>query len=74
MHFFALLRIAAPMLAFGTSVLVSVGGLSEAVLLSLNGKGKSADLLVYHFIAATYTLAALAALHGLVFWLGALLG
>jgi hypothetical protein len=74
MHFFILVRVAALVLAFGSSVLVGVGGWSEAVLLSLSGMRKSADLLVYIFIAATYTLAAVAALHGLLFWLDALLG
>jgi hypothetical protein len=58
--------------ASGSSVLVAVGGWSEAVLLSLDGKGRSADQLVYLFVAATYTLAAIAALCGLAFWLNAL--
>jgi hypothetical protein len=72
MHFFVLVRVAALVLAFGSSVLVGAGGWTEVVLLCLGGKGRSADLLVYLFIAATYTLAALAALHCLVFWLDAL--
>ena len=72
MHFIVLARVGARMLAFGSSVLVGVGGWTEAVVLSPGGKGSSAELLVYLFIAATYTLAALAALHGLLFWLDAL--
>ena len=67
MHFFVLVRVAALLVAFGSSVLVGVGGWTEAVVLSLSAKGRSADLLVYLFIAATYTLAALAALHALHF-------
>jgi hypothetical protein len=51
---------------------MAAGGWSETVLLSLEGKGTSADLLVYLFVAATYTLAAIAALHGLAFWLDTL--
>ena len=42
------------------------------MLLSPEGKGRSADRLVYLFVAATYTLAADAALHGLAFWLDTL--
>jgi hypothetical protein len=72
-HFFVLLvRVVALLLASGSSVLVAIGGWSEALLLSLSGKGRSADLLVYLFIAATHTLAAIAALHGFAFWLEAL--
>jgi hypothetical protein len=42
------------------------------VLLSPEGKSRSADRLVYLFVAATYTRAAVAALHGLAFWLDTL--
>jgi hypothetical protein len=71
-RFFVLVRVVALVLASGSSVLMAAGGWSEAVLLSLEGKGTSADLLVYLFVAATYTLAAIAALHGLAFWLDTL--
>jgi hypothetical protein len=72
-HFFVLVRVVALVLASGSSVLVAAGGWSEAVLLFLEEKGRSADdLLVYLFVAATYTLAAIAALHGLAFWLDTL--
>jgi hypothetical protein len=37
MHFFVLVRVAALVLALGSSVLVGVGGWTEAVLLCLGG-------------------------------------
>ena len=72
MHLLAFARLVALTLASGSSILVAAWGWSEAALPSNGGKGASADLLVYLLIAATYTLAAVAALHGLSFWLDAL--
>ena len=72
MHFLVLARVAALTLASGSSVLVALSGWTETLLLSVSGKGREADLLVYLFIAATYTVAAIAALRGLIFWLDTL--
>jgi hypothetical protein len=59
-------------LASGSSIIVAMGGWTEALLLSLGGKSRGSDLLISLFIAAMYTLAAIAALSGLAFWLDAL--
>jgi len=72
-HFFVLLRVAALVLTSGSSIHVSMGGWTEALLRrSLGGESRSSDLLISLFIAAMYTLAAIAALRGLAFWLEAL--
>ncbi len=59
------MREAALTLAFGASVLVAVGGWTEAVLLCRTEQARRSDLLVCLFIAAVYTMAAIAALRGL---------
>jgi hypothetical protein len=71
-HFLVLARVAALLLTSGSSVLVALCGWTETLLLSVSGKGREADLLLYLFTATMYTLAAIASLHGLVFWLDAL--
>ncbi len=63
--FFDVVREVALSLAFGASVLVAVGGWTEALLLRHNEKARRADLLACLFIGAVYTMAAIAALHGL---------
>jgi hypothetical protein len=70
-HFLVLARVAALLLTSGSSVLVALCGWTETLLLSVSGKGREADLL-YLFTATMYTLAAIASLHSLVFWLDAL--
>ncbi len=62
---FAVVCEAALALAFGASVLVAVGGWTEAVLLCRGEKARRTDLLVHLFVAAVYTIAVIAALGGL---------
>jgi hypothetical protein len=71
-HFFVLACLVTLVLASGSSDLLAAVGWSEAALPSFEGKGRSAGLLIYLFVTTTYTLAAIAALHGLAFWLDTL--
>jgi hypothetical protein len=66
-HFLVLARAAALVLAFTTALHVGLFGWIEATARCLDERQR-AELLIYLFIAAMYTLAAVAALHGLISW------
>jgi hypothetical protein len=55
-------------LAFAASRQVGIFGWIEAAAMRLDERKRTADFLIYLFIAAMYTLAVVAALRSLVSW------
>jgi len=65
-HFLVLVRVASLVLAFTTALHMGLFGWIEAAARCLDERQRTADLLIFLFIAAMYTLAAVAALRGLI--------
>jgi hypothetical protein len=66
LHLLALACLVALVVAFVSTLLVGLFGWIQAAARCLDERTRRTDLLIYLFIATTYTLAAVAALRGLL--------